>query len=140
MKRISTKWMAILLAVTVIATGACASRGSLLEQTQWRLVGWSISSQRSDETIITARFADGRMSGSTGVNTYSGPYTASTGGGFSAGPFERTEMAGPERAMRAESGYMALLQRAASYKTTDGRLTLYGSGQNELLIFEPTAR
>ena len=141
MKRPSTSLIAILiLAWMVIATAACAYRGGLLEETGWRLVGWSISSQRANETAITARFAAGRMSGNSGVNSYSGPYRASSSGEFAAGPFERTEMAGPQRAMRAESAYMTLLQQAASYKTIDGRLTLSGIGGNELLIFEPTAR
>ena len=44
-------------------------------------------------------------------------------------------MAGPEPAMRAESGYLQLLGQARAYERSDGRLTLYDAGGNELLGF-----
>jgi heat shock protein HslJ len=89
---------------------------------------------------VTAQFADGKISGSSGVNTYSGSVRLGPGAAFSAGPLAGTMMAGPEPAMRAESAYTTLLVQAKSFKTVAGTLTLYDSGGNESLIFEATGK
>lgn len=128
------------IGISSLAVSACAHMDNGLDGTQWQLTAWSLSSQRATDTIITAQFADGRISGSTGVNRYAGPYQATASGSFSVQATEVTEMAGPEPAMRAERAYLKLLGQAASYKKSDGRLTLHGTGVNELLIFEPRAR
>jgi len=57
------------------------------------------------------------------------------GGAFSVGAIARTEMAGPEPAMRAETAYLALLGQATSCAREDGTLTLFDEGGNESLIF-----
>ena len=129
----------LFIAMTSIAMSACSHMGSSLDQTHWKLTAWSISSRRAADTGITATFADGNISGSSGVNTYAGSYKAASGGAFSLAQLQSTEMAGPEPAMRAESAYMTLLGQAALYKRVDNRLTLYGKGGKESLIFELTA-
>jgi len=131
------------VAATVVFVGlafavlvGCDSGGSRLEGTQWRLVGWTVSSIDPANVMITAEFAQDRLSGNSGVNSYSGPYKLGPGDTFAGGPFAGTLMAGPEPTMRAESAYLQLLGQAKSYKVSHGTLTLYEEGGNESLTFE----
>jgi heat shock protein HslJ len=125
----------LFLGVSLVGGAGCASAGNTLDGTQWQLTGWSLSSLRPSDFEISARFAEGKLSGQGGVNSYGGSYTVGPGAAFSAGPLASTRMAGPEPAMRAENGFMQLLGQARSYKQVDGRLTLYDAGGNELLSF-----
>ena len=106
-----------------------------LSGTAWRLTEWTVSSVDPADVTITAEFDNGRVSGSGGVNSYSGPVKLSAGGGFAAGPISATEMAGPAPAMRAESAYLTLLEQAASYEVAGTTLTLYDGAGNVSLIF-----
>jgi heat shock protein HslJ len=126
----------LLFAVALSALGGCSRVDGPLDGTRWRLSEWTLNSLDPAELKITAQFADGKISGSSGVNTYSGPYRVGPSSAFSAGPLASTEMAGPEPAMRAEQAYLTLLGQVGSYKMVDGRLTLYDAGGNESLLFE----
>ena len=108
------------LALAAVAAGCGGSGGSSpsLEGTAWKLTGWSISSQDPNDFTITAQFADGRIGGTSAVNTYGGPYTTGDDGAFSVGDLVSTMMAGPEPDMQAETDYMTLL---AAAKTVRGR-------------------
>ena len=59
----------------VIAFCGCERGQSALEGTQWRLTEWTLSSLDPRDFEITAEFADGEVSGHSGVNSYGGPYT-----------------------------------------------------------------
>ena len=126
----------LVIALLLIASVGCTRGDNALDGTQWRLAGWTLSSLNPADFTITAKFADGRISGSSGVNSYSGPYRLGSSHAFAAGPLAGTEMAGPEPAMRAEGAYMTLLRQARSYELAEGRLTLFGEGGNQSLIFE----
>ncbi len=135
----------VLFGLCILALAGCGQAGGPLDGTSWRLVGWTLSSLHPLDFTITARFAEGRISGSAGVNSYGGPYktgpgplTGGSGAGdaFAAGPLAVTAMAGPEPAMRAEKAYLTLLGQARSFQVTGGRLTLYDQGGNESLLFE----
>jgi heat shock protein HslJ len=128
------------LSVLLLAVGGCSSADRSLEGTRWRLRGWTLSSLNTADFTITAQFEDGTISGSSGVNTYSGPVKLGPGTAFSAGQLSATEMAGSESAMRAESAYMTLLGQAAAYRTGDGTLTLYDGNGNESLVFEAASK
>ena len=125
-----------LCTVSLVAMLGCASAASSLDGTQWQLAGWSLSSLSPTDFAISAKFAGGQISGRSAVNSYSGKYELGPGDAFSVGPLASTRMAGPEPAMRAESGYLTLLGRAKSYKLSDGKLTLYDEGGTETLRFE----
>lgn len=131
-----TRVAILLVAVSLVALVGCSVARSPLDGTQWKLTGWTLSSLSPTDFTITANFADGQISGTSGVNTYSGPYTLGPDDAFSVGQLASTEMAGPEPAMRAEGAYMTLLGQVNSYKMADGKLTLYDKGGNESLIFE----
>jgi len=130
----------LLIAVSLVALAGCLTDGSALDGTRWRLTEWTLSSLNPADFTITVHFADGQISGHSGVNTYDGPYALGRGDAFSVGPLACTEMAGPEPAMRAESAYMTLLGQAKSFKVADGKLTLYDKGGNQSLIFEAASK
>jgi len=125
------------LAVAVFSAG-CTSESHSLDGTRWRLTKGTLNSLNPANFTITAQFANGRISGSSGVNTYGGPYKLGTDGAFSVGPLASTEMAGPEPAMRAEAAYLTLLGQAKSCKPAAGELTLYDESGNASLIFVAT--
>lgn len=131
------------MAVLLVFVISCANNSdpivsSLLDGTQWRLAGWTLSSLNPADFTITAKFTAGRISGNSGVNTYGGPYQTGPGNAFSVGPLASTEMGGPETATRAEGAFMTLLGQAKFYKIVDGMLMLYDNYKNESLILEAT--
>ena len=130
----------VLVASWVVLLSGCTPAENSLDGTQWKLAEWTVSSIDPADVTITATFADGRISGNSGVNSYSGPYKLGSSNAFSAGPLASTQMAGPEPAMRAEGAYVTLLAQAASFKLGAGNLTLYDNGGNESLIFESTSK
>ena len=130
------RYLAIVLATAVLAlAGGCASQPARLDGPSWRLVAWSISSQPASDFEITARFADGGVSGRSAVNTYRATATIGPGNTLAVGPVAMTRMAGPEPAMRAEKAYLELLGDAATWRIESGQLTLLDSRGIELLVF-----
>lgn len=139
--RISKALVAVVLVAVGFGaqTGCSSDAGGSLDGTNWKLTGWTLNSLNPADFTITAGFAAGKISGNSGVNSYSGPYAAGSDGSFSIGPLASTAMGGPEPAMRAESAYVTLLGQAASYKVSGSVLTLYDANGNESLIFGTTA-
>ena len=133
--------LAVLLVAAAMGfvVSGCSGAKSL-DGTEWELTGWTVSSIDPVSVSITASFDDGQVSGSSGVNIYSGTVKAGRGGSFAAGPLAATEMAGSELEMRAESLYLTLLAQARFYQVTDTTLTLRDGGGNESLIFSRVAR
>jgi heat shock protein HslJ len=126
---------ALVVALAAIAGYALLGGGSALDGTSWRLEAWSVSATDPTAFTITAEFADGQISGTSAVNSYSGPYTASRSGSFSSGPINSTAMAGSEGAMRAEQTYFALLDQVERFSREGDTLTLADGNDNPLLIF-----
>ena len=126
--------------LSIVALVGCLRGDAELDETQWRLTEWTVSSLDARDFDVSARFADGKISGHSGVNSYGGPYASGPGRAFSVGQIASTEMAGPEPAMRAEGAYLALLGQARSYRVEAGRLTLFDAGGNESLMFEAAKR
>ncbi len=85
------------------------------------------------ETTITAEFGgDGRVSGSSGCNTYSGSY-AVDGNKLSLGQaMASTMMACQPAVMDQEQAYMKALGAVTSYQVKDSILTLYGASKTPL--------
>jgi len=131
---------AALVALTLAAAVAagCGESAPTLEGTSWKLTGWSISSQDSNDFTITAEFEDGRIGGTSAVNQYGGPYAAGDDGSFSVGDLASTMMAGSEADMLAETNFITLLSAAKKYEIDGDTLTLFDAGGNESLIFTAT--
>jgi len=134
-----SKLAAIVALVTLglVMLGGC-SGATTLDGTAWRLTGWSVNSLNPADFAITARFEDGKISGQSAVNSYSGTYKVGTGSSFGVGPIATTLMAGPEPSMRAETAYLKLLRETETCKVTGTKLTLYDAGGNESLVFMST--
>jgi len=134
-------------AVVLAALGTCTAALALiacagsaaLDGTSWKLVGWSVSSIDPQQFTITARFEEGRVSGTSAVNSYGGEYSTGPGGSFGVGEIAQTLMAGPEPAMDAEAAYHELLRAAKSYRIDDTTLTLFDANGTESLIFRAAA-
>lgn len=138
-RSVVTRLRLTLAAILVLLAGCASTPAPRLDEHAWRLTAWSVSSLPATEFEITARFADGGVSGRSAVNTYRGPVTLGPGNALAFGPMATTKMAGPEPAMRAEGIYLRLLADAASYSIDGDRLTLRDAGGNERLVFEPLA-
>ena len=121
-----------------------ADRSASLEESGWSLRQWSVVAVDPADFEITARFAEGRMTGKAAVNRYTGQYEGgacgSDGiGSLSVGPVATTKMAGPEPAMRAEDAYLVSLAQVRGYRLDASRLALLDANGEDLLVFEPTA-
>ncbi len=76
---------------------------------------------------FTATFSeDGTVQGTTGCNTYSGPYTVD-GEAMEIGPLASTQMACAEDPMAQEAGYLGALDRTTSFAIEGDELTLLDS-------------
>jgi heat shock protein HslJ len=124
---------------TIMLTGCGLSGGSSEEE----LVGqvWTLTALMGQPplpvTAITAEFgADGRVTGSSGCNTYSGPYEVD-GNKLSFGqPMASTMMACEPAVMAQEAVYMEALGSVASYEIKDDKLTLYDGDKTAVAEFE----
>ena len=132
----------ILVGLAVLVAGGAvfamtrsgAGEGSL-GGSSWVLTGTSANSFDPATVAITAEFTDTQISGSSGVNRYSGGYTATSAGEFSVGELISTLMAGPEAEMQAEATYIKLLRSATAYQLDGDQLTLQDASGNDQLIF-----
>ncbi len=137
--RLSTLLVALVLAAAALGTAGCGSPGGdthVLDGSAWRLVAWQTSSLDPRGFTITARFADGRISGTSAVNAYGGPYTADPGHAFSVGDLAVGAMGGTGPDMGAERNYLTLLGEARSFERSGNRLTLFDQQGGRSLVFE----
>jgi heat shock protein HslJ len=89
---------------------------------------------------VVAQFApDGTLTGSGGVNTYSGTYTVSGEKMTIGAGIVSTKMAGPQPLMDQEAGYLAAIAKTASFKIGDFELTLFDAAGRPLAVYLPLA-
>jgi len=129
------KTIALLLAgLVVLALTACggAGGGASLDGTSWTLNDLNGSVPIAG-TLVTAKFADGQVSGNSGCNTYGGSYEVN-GDALTVSALFMTEMAclDPAGAMDQESAYLDILGRAASYQVDGPQLTITTSNGDTL--------
>jgi heat shock protein HslJ len=89
----------------------------------------------TDGVVVTADFAAGRMSGNSGCNSYSTPYTGS-GDSMTLGPVVGTRMACEPTGSAVESAFLALLPKVKSYKVTESKLELLDVDGKTILTFD----
>jgi heat shock protein HslJ/uncharacterized lipoprotein YbaY len=131
--------VALLMAGTILLLAACGPFGG---SSQDELVGqvWTLTALMGEPplpvTTITAEFtADGRVSGSSGCNTYMGPYEVN-GSKLSFGqPMASTMMACQPAIMDQEQAYMKALGATVSFEIKDGTLILYDAGKTPVAEF-----
>ncbi len=141
----------VVLAACTSGAGASSSSGAsragspaapaTLEGTPWTLTAYTGTDGKSapvPATVeATATFADGKVTGSAGCNTYTASYTVS-GQKLTIGPAATTQMACPPPASVVEAAFLAALGNVASYAIDGSTLELQGSDGKAGLTFVAT--
>ena len=130
---------AVLLLLTVLAYSAvsCGVIGGSkddLAGTKWKIETMG-GAPPPVTLIITAEFNDGRVSGSSGCNSYGATYTIDNSK-LEIGDIAVTEMACLEEGvMQFEQSFLELLGMVRSYSLSESRLDLMDEGGNAVLSF-----
>ncbi len=147
---------AVVLFVSAVALAGCASTDSGAESSpspslsasstaplkaadlagsNWQLKSAAASHDWA-KFDITLKFGEGQeISGTSGVNRYTGTYVATDAGGLKFGPLASTKMAGPDDAMAAEAAFLKLMGQVTGFRYDGQQLVLLGSESQELLTF-----
>lgn len=129
------------LVTVALVAAACSSNsgaGGTIDGTSWRLTVQDVQGTETpvpQGVVVTAVFADGKVTGSAGCNTYNATFTAS-GSNLTFGTVATTAMACDPAVNAFEQEYLANLAAAASYTATADALTVYESGGKQLLAYE----
>jgi len=104
----------------------------------WELTGISTGTGVASlvpGTVITARFEDGIMSGSSGCNRYRAGYTTE-GSGISLAPGMGTRMhcQEPDGVMEQEQRFLELFAAAAAFERRDGTILAISDAEGALLL------
>ncbi|MFN8027663.1 MAG: META domain-containing protein [Acidimicrobiia bacterium] len=141
-----------LLLVLVLggALAACSDdgndKGSTTSSGQADITGvqWTLDKITPDgpslgSVVVTAQFADGRMSGDSGCNRYTASYTAKPStGSMKIGPVAGTRIACEGAANDVEQAYLAALDKVQQYRATSDSLRLLDAGGKVLLQYSAT--
>lgn len=130
--------------VLALAVGLFLVAGSLAPaaETNTGMQGrtWVLKAQgpefRLPKGELTARFENGRIGGSGGINTFFGSYTLEDGK-LAVGDIGSTKMAGDPGLMVQESLYLEALEKAVGFEASAYRLVLKTADGQVLLLFEP---
>jgi heat shock protein HslJ len=133
--------LAVLAVVALLPGGQAAAKPLAdLEGVQWSLVSYldPIGNQARvlPNTRVTAEFQEGRVSGSSGCNTYSAPYQAKDGKLTIGMAISTMMMCSPQAVMDQESAYLKALAAAAAYKIDGQQLTISDAKGATLLVFQ----
>ena len=115
-----------------------------LTGTEWSLKGFEKRGKKATSdtalvagTAITLTIgADGRASGSAGVNRYFGKATPGEGGQITFGPMASTRRGGPPEAMAQERAYLQQLGDVSKWSVNDNSLILTGKDGSFALRFD----
>ncbi len=127
--------LVFLLAAYILAScGLLAGTKDDLAGTKWKIetIG---GAQPAVNLVITAEFNDGRVSGTSGCNSYGAAYSAKDG------KLELTDTAVTEMAcedsylMESEQTFLTLLGSVRAYQLSDSRLELKDEAGNVVLTF-----
>jgi heat shock protein HslJ len=127
-----------LAVVGALVTGCGGDDGggadaSSLEGVPWVLTA-GIEVEGWEDAAPSASFDEGRVSGSTGCNRYSGPYTVE-GDTLELGTIAATRMACPPPASDVETAFLASLETVAAWGMDDEELILLDADDEERLRF-----
>ncbi|MDH4140064.1 MAG: META domain-containing protein [Coriobacteriia bacterium] len=143
----SVRFRAVLTACLAVPMGAvlltaCAGNAvtdpAELEGT-WVLESYAEGVEQTDvDPAVNSEitFDNGQVTGSGGVNTFSGTYEADDGR-LQFGPLASTLMAGEPAAMEQESGFFSALEATESFEVFEGKLVLSGKNNDTAAILVP---
>ncbi len=129
------RFVALLLVVLVLTAPACSGAQPDLAGTSWRLTGWAEPTPLPGSIQITVEFDNWTVSGSSGINSYNGPFTSSRDGSIRVGSLTATLMGGSAQAAAAETAYTNRLQAARGYRIDGDTLVLLDPDGEDSLTF-----
>ncbi len=108
-----------------------------LDNTNWVVTGWNVSSLDPTKVAITLNFEDQKMGGNGGVNSYGGDYKLGLNNEISFSNISANEMASIDPEINAiETMYFTLLPQTKYYELNNNTLKLLDENKNEIIIFE----
>ena len=134
----------VLLLVAVAGCGSSGSDGAEprrpkgakpLNGTRWLLTDSTELGVPIAGVSVTAEFADGRLTGESGCNTYRGSYRASGSKLTIGSDIATTQKACPPGPTAVEQAYLVRLPRVRSYAIAGTTLTLRAANDQALLVF-----
>lgn len=129
----------LLLILAGLLVSCSSTSGSLAGQLTGKV--WKLSAIDGNApltgTKVTIQFKDGKISGSTGCNSYGGAYQFTGEKGLQIKDVVQTEMAclTPDGVMDQESKFSQALNKAASLDIQAGKLILLDGSGKALLAF-----
>ena len=125
----------ILILFTVLALlSACSTQANLVD-TNWQLTSLAGKSPLA-ETNVTLNFSKDAIGGNDGCNTYGGSYTSTKDTITFGNDIFSTMMYCTDEIAVQYSTYYDTLNRAATYKITDGTLSLFDANGIVLAEFD----
>jgi heat shock protein HslJ len=127
------------LALCLAGCGSSGGSGGKIENVNWDLRSYDANGTMTSVPSgvqVTALFKSGRVTGSSGVNTYQGTYKLSGTGDITISKIATTLMAGPPEAMAVEQAYVKALEKAGSYTVDVSGLSLFAKNGTRLLSYE----
>ncbi len=131
-----TRIAVALLATALVGLSASAAEHKGLAGTNWQLLQLGPNGAMSENLPTLSFSADGKVSGSGGCNTFSGPVTIS-GMAIKFGPLAATKKACSEEANAQEAAYLKALEQAQTFEIRATSLLINTKAFNEPLSFVP---
>jgi heat shock protein HslJ len=133
----------VMLAVVTVAASSCASRNPRVAEPDVPLVGtlWRLETMGADNPVVTPLLSemridsDGRASGTTGCNEFSGTATID-GYGITFSPLVTTRRACEDPVMKQEAAFLKALESARSWSIDGRHLDLFDSRRHSVIRFE----
>jgi heat shock protein HslJ len=136
----SSKNILVLIVFLGLMLAGCASGPwEILHEEDWVLQTLNGHEVSEDSPEITLNFgAHGQLAGTTGCNSYSGPYTYTAGENkINIGSIGRTfKICNPSEIMQQERQYLEKMVTVLSYKIEDDQLELQTENGVSVLVFE----
>jgi heat shock protein HslJ len=136
MKRLVMLGCALLSIIAVMMTGCGPSAdGKFLEAQEWRATTIEYNTYGGTNDI-TAKFSDGKIVGSTGVNRFTATYKLEPNRRITITMGETAKGAGTQEQMLNEQQFLGALASAKSYAADEKALTLFSGTGLAVASFE----
>jgi heat shock protein HslJ len=130
--------MVAAVAISAAACSASGGTGGTIDGTSWVLKTYDVSGTATSVPAglrVDARFADSRVTGSSGCNIYNAPTTVS-GAKLTIGTAATTMMACDDARTSLEQAYLANLGKVATFTATATALTLFDGAGKSILVYD----
>lgn len=132
----------VLIVMLAVASFSCAARSRVAEP-DVPLVGtlWRLETMGADNPVVTPLIsemriaADGRVTGTTGCNEFSGTATID-GYGITFSPLATTRRACEDPVMNQERAFLQALESARSWSIDGRHLDLFDGRRHSVIRFE----